>query len=467
MKKRLLSLSRNIFLGLFFVGSSLAVNAQVGINSDNSAPDPSAILDVKSTTSGFLTPRMTKDERDAIANPATSLLIYQTDNTPGYYYNSGTPATPNWVRIGNDEAQAICDSRIPLDSVARFSIYSGRFTAYLITEPGSYYLTDSILLNRTSATGIYIDTDNVTLDLNGYSIVGPGIDNSTASDGIYISGIKYNITIKNGMIDDWGDDAIDAGNTNNCLFQNIIASNNGGEGFYLGDNSLIIECHAYANSVDGFRARNGCNFIRCTASENLGDGFVVNSGCQLINCTAFFNGRDGIDGVNDIMVLGCVASDNGEAGIELSFRGLVHQCTVYDNLGSGIDVSSSSRVSFSNASLNEGDGILLRGSSGMVYGCVAHENDLAGIHSSSTSISRAIIENNGVTDNDDFGIRTAGPGVFVLRNRAAGNTIPTANTPGDYDLHPGTNHGPILTVRNAGDLSGITNGNHPYANFSY
>ncbi len=180
-----------------------AFYAQIGINSDNSAPDPSAMLDVKSTSQGFLTPRMTQAERNTIANPATGLLIYQMDDAPGFYYNQGTPATPDWVRIGNDENEVVCDSRIPIDSVAHFASYNGRFTSYLITEPGSYYLTGNILSAQTNAIGIYIDSDNVTLDLKGFTLAGTGADVGSA-DGIYIPGTKYNITIKNGLIDNWG-----------------------------------------------------------------------------------------------------------------------------------------------------------------------------------------------------------------------------------------------------------------------
>ncbi|MEA3447441.1 MAG: shufflon system plasmid conjugative transfer pilus tip adhesin PilV [Bacteroidota bacterium] len=54
---------------------------------------------MKSTISGMLIPRMNEGERDAITSPATSMLIYQTNNTPGYYYNSGTPASPDWIRL--------------------------------------------------------------------------------------------------------------------------------------------------------------------------------------------------------------------------------------------------------------------------------------------------------------------------------------------------------------------------------
>jgi len=69
---------------------SLQLYSQVGINTDASNPDGSAMLDVKSTEKGMLPPRMTKTQRDAIGSPAIGLIIYQTDNTPGYYYYSGT-----------------------------------------------------------------------------------------------------------------------------------------------------------------------------------------------------------------------------------------------------------------------------------------------------------------------------------------------------------------------------------------
>jgi len=65
------------------------------INDDNSDPDPSAQLDIKSTSRGFLIPRMTEAQRDAISNPATSLIIYQTDHNPGYYYYNGA----GWVNM--------------------------------------------------------------------------------------------------------------------------------------------------------------------------------------------------------------------------------------------------------------------------------------------------------------------------------------------------------------------------------
>ena len=64
--------------------------AQVGINTDGSQPDNSAMLDIKSTDKGILIPRMTQSQRDAINAPATGLVIFQMDNTPGFYFYDGS-----------------------------------------------------------------------------------------------------------------------------------------------------------------------------------------------------------------------------------------------------------------------------------------------------------------------------------------------------------------------------------------
>jgi len=54
----------------------------------------SAVLQADSTSKGFLPPRMTKTQRNAISSPATGLVVYQTDNTPGLRAYNGT----HWVR---------------------------------------------------------------------------------------------------------------------------------------------------------------------------------------------------------------------------------------------------------------------------------------------------------------------------------------------------------------------------------
>ena len=61
-------------------------------------PNTSALVDMTSNNKGVLLPRMTITQRNAITTPATGLLIYQTNSTPGFYMYNGTawaPLTPS------------------------------------------------------------------------------------------------------------------------------------------------------------------------------------------------------------------------------------------------------------------------------------------------------------------------------------------------------------------------------------
>jgi hypothetical protein len=53
--------------------------AQISINGDGSAPDPSAGLEIKYTNKGFLPPRLSTVQRFGIITPATGLTIFNTD----------------------------------------------------------------------------------------------------------------------------------------------------------------------------------------------------------------------------------------------------------------------------------------------------------------------------------------------------------------------------------------------------
>lgn len=87
MKKALLSV-----LALCLLLSFAQAQTNVGVNT--TTPHASAALDVTSTTQGVLVPRMTQSQRIVIASPATGLMIYQTDNTPGFYYYNGSAWGP-------------------------------------------------------------------------------------------------------------------------------------------------------------------------------------------------------------------------------------------------------------------------------------------------------------------------------------------------------------------------------------
>ena len=73
------------FLTLMLL-ATLALNAQVAVNTDGSNPDGSAILDVKSTDKGLLIPRMTQTQIKAITNPANGLTVFNTNDSKFYTY---------------------------------------------------------------------------------------------------------------------------------------------------------------------------------------------------------------------------------------------------------------------------------------------------------------------------------------------------------------------------------------------
>lgn len=91
----------------------------VTINNDNDDPHPSAILDVKSSTLGVLIPRITMANRPA--TPTEGLLIYQIDNTPGFYYFDGT----NWQRLSTNPSVSV-SARVSSNTISENSSIRGQ-----------------------------------------------------------------------------------------------------------------------------------------------------------------------------------------------------------------------------------------------------------------------------------------------------------------------------------------------------
>jgi hypothetical protein len=58
------------------------------------SPERSAILDVTSRSKGFLPPRMTNTEMNAISSPAAGLVVYDVTNNKLTVYNGST-----WVPL--------------------------------------------------------------------------------------------------------------------------------------------------------------------------------------------------------------------------------------------------------------------------------------------------------------------------------------------------------------------------------
>ncbi|MEY2834591.1 MAG: hypothetical protein RLZZ557_253, partial [Bacteroidota bacterium] len=119
------------------------VLAQVGIGTNT--PNASAQLDVTSTVKGFLPPRMTSQQRDAISSPANGLVIFNTTTNCLNFY----------VVDGWHEA---CGTRTYPDG----SVFCGVQTAVVnVTNP----LTGKIWMDRNLGA-----TQKATssVDANGY-----------------------------------------------------------------------------------------------------------------------------------------------------------------------------------------------------------------------------------------------------------------------------------------------------------
>jgi hypothetical protein len=89
---------KNLFKFLFVLAilSGSATFSQVGIGT--TTPAASAMFDVTSTTKGFLPPRMTSTQMNAIAAPAAGLMVYCSNCTPAGLYTSDGSA---WTAVGD------------------------------------------------------------------------------------------------------------------------------------------------------------------------------------------------------------------------------------------------------------------------------------------------------------------------------------------------------------------------------
>ena len=98
-------MKKSIFLFFVVVLPIVGRTQGVKISPQPGTPDPSAILETQDSTRGVLMPRVNlQSSTDAvtIANPATSLMVFNTGTTlapAGFYYNAGTPQAPQWALV--------------------------------------------------------------------------------------------------------------------------------------------------------------------------------------------------------------------------------------------------------------------------------------------------------------------------------------------------------------------------------
>ena len=317
------------------------------------------------------------------------------------------PGAPASTMKTLDEVEA----RTPISSIP-----------YTINASGSYYLTQDVGPAGQDTDGILISADNVTLDLNGFSVIGPGIDQGSSGDGIDDDGTRKSIVVRNGTVRDWRGYGITLGSATGGECSDLRVHNNGSDGLFAGTGFSVLNNAVFSNNAAGIR---------------------TNAGCMVSGNTCYDNGSYGITASSGSTVTGNACYDNAGSGLFAS-GGTVTNNSCRSNDDDGIHAYGGCTVSDNACSFNKNDGIYVR-SDCLVFNNTCHSNgfgtggDGAGIFIGSSETDNSI-ERNLVTGNDR-GIDVDGTGNYIAGNRASGNTT-------DYDIVGGNTEG-------AGDLANV------------
>ncbi len=154
---------------------------------------------------------------------------------------------------------------------------------FTITAPGSYYLTTN-LNGGGSSTGIVIQASGVTIDLRGFAI-------ENCSSGISASGMGVKeVAIHNGGVRGCTGNGIDLGGVGKVRVENVMLSDNSGDGASVGEASLVTLCTAKGNGGNGIVLGSSGKVFQCVSQSNGGSGISVASSCQIADNNCNNNG---------------------------------------------------------------------------------------------------------------------------------------------------------------------------------
>src|SRR5256714_8095897 len=159
---------------------------------------------------------------------------------------------------------------------------------FIINSTGSYYLTGKVT-GVSGKNGILINATNVTVDLNGFPVIGVGGSKAAIWDGF---SFHNNATVRNGTIFTWGGAGIDLSSTFDSLIEDLIVNGNGGAGMKMSDACVVRDCVSRNNVGDNIVTGFNANLIHCT-SLNSG-GYGINLQGVATDCEASGNSFYGI-----------------------------------------------------------------------------------------------------------------------------------------------------------------------------
>jgi hypothetical protein len=189
------------------------------------------------------------------------------------------PGPPGPTMKTLDQIDAKLEKRIPISGLP-----------LTISTPGSYYVTGDLTGSQGNA-GITINTDNVTIDLNGFTLI--GVQFSFAG----ITGTsRKNITIRNGTLRNWATTGVGLTTCTNVRLTDLRSIANGGNGFSVGDDSEVVKCLAADSTTGvGFSIASRCVVSSCIASGNKDGGFKMNSNNSVYENSATNNVNHGFE----------------------------------------------------------------------------------------------------------------------------------------------------------------------------
>jgi parallel beta-helix repeat protein len=349
-----------------------------------------------------------------------------------------------------------------------------------ISSPGTYVVEQNIT-GCSGADGFHIASNNVTLDLNGFAVI--GVAGSDSGIGLN-AGTWSNIEVRHGVVANWGLDGVvlgpvagGGGVAVNSRVDELRVSGmniqgpNTGVGIVINSATTVMHSSVSSNTCgidvwgDGNTVED--NTVSQQTADNLCDinihgsavGIVVDGHDNAITHNTVSYSHEGIEvglGGGRNRIDGNVVNDSTITGIEVGSQDEVTSNSVTHN-GVGITAGAGSRVTGNNVSNNTGDGIDV-GAGSTIEGNTVSANSNEGIHVSGSG--------NNIVDNTVSGNNTATGSLAAInvlsganRNRIDSNYI-DANGASHAVEVDGTSN---TITRNTGGNSAVAAFNFPGA----